>query len=191
MLNTSREIEPRVAHAVDEDAARGIEAAHVGRVAGAGGAVLAQKIRAHAGGVAQGLGQGGGGLLAHDMFLDDGNGLRRVEQRCRVLGIGGGVGLVVDHAGALHLNLLEGVGGRLRACRQRNRRRQGGRRGAAQLRKSTCNGVLAAPDVGHGGSPENDKRELDWRVPQLHLRASEEGIGWVSWRIGGAGLRIG
>src|SRR3546814_5107044 len=60
----------QVADAVHEDAAGGIEAAHVHRVAGGGVAVLADVERAHAGAVAQRLGERGRALLVEQVAAD-------------------------------------------------------------------------------------------------------------------------
>jgi hypothetical protein len=89
-----------VAHAVDVNAARGVEAAHVDGVAGVGGAVFAEEEGAHARGVAQRFGQGGGALLLDQFFLDDGQGLGGVDQLFGVLGGRGTLGLEVVLAAA-------------------------------------------------------------------------------------------
>ena len=100
-----------VAHAVDEDAAGGVEAAHVDAVAGAGVAVLAHIERAHARAVAQRLGQRGGALLLDQLLGDHADGLRGVQQRLGEFRRGQLVDAVVVAGDGFHLHARQVLGG--------------------------------------------------------------------------------
>ena len=89
-----------VAHAVDVDAARGVKAAHVDRVARIRVAIFAEEEGTHAWRVAQRVGQGQSALLLDQFFLDHDDGLRRIDQRFRVFRRRGLVGLEVVFLGA-------------------------------------------------------------------------------------------
>ena len=99
-----------VAHAVDEDAAGGVEAAHVDGIAGGSGAVLAGIEGAHARAVAQCLGQRGGALVGDQVLGDHRDGLRCIQQRLGELGRLDLVGAVVGAARGLHLDARQGAG---------------------------------------------------------------------------------
>ena len=148
----------QVAHAVHEEAARGVEAAHVDGVAGAGVAVLAGVEGAHARAVAQRLGQRGGALLVEQVAGDHLHGLRRVLQRLGVLGRGGDVFLVgllavhvdpVQRPRPLAGGVRVGIG--LVGGKGRQRQRQAGGEGADQrgLGQDGTAGMLARLDVAH------------------------------------------
>jgi hypothetical protein len=149
MLNTSRDTEPEIANAVHEDRAGAVEATHEHGVAGVGVAVFPEEEGAHAGRVAQRFGERRRALVANDLFLDHLDGLRRVQQRGRELGVGRRVGLVVgDDGRVLHAHFRQrigrlGEGGRGGDGHQR----RGG--GAGQMWNGARNGVFAALDVGH------------------------------------------
>ena len=78
-LKTSRDDQPVVAHVVDEQAVRGVEAAHVEHVAGgARGAAAFAGLQRDAGHVAQRLAQRGDALRLHRRARDDLDRLRDV-----------------------------------------------------------------------------------------------------------------
>ena len=170
----------QVAHAVDEDAAGAVEAAHVDGVAGVGAAVFAGIERAHAGRVAQRLGQGGGALLVEQVAGDHLDGLRRVLQRLGELGRGHGLGLDTR---AVHIDLVQGarvaavmtlaivlvpvvvallVGGRARRVdpvgrqggARQGQRQRGGQGGGGQ--RAGARKVLAGTDVRHVSGASNE-----------------------------------
>ena len=144
-----------VAHAIDEDAAGAVEAAHVEGVAGAGGAVFASVESAHARAVAQRFGQGRGALLLEQFLADHLDGLRCVLQGLGELGR--------DHEAvqAVHFDLVQRlglvVGGRtgghrLRRGRQRRPEGQAGQQGGGRERsgrRGSGTAVFAALDRCH------------------------------------------
>src|SRR5699024_2618708 len=152
-----------VAHAVHEDAAGGVETAHVDVVTGRGGAGFSGVEGAHAGAVPQGLGEGGGALLPEEVAGDDLQGLGRVEQRLRELGRSGfGAVFGRRERGDLHLRQRPdlvwsgtGVGGAGSQGGSRQSQGKSGHDGGGEGSTVAKAGraldrVFAALDEGHG-----------------------------------------
>ncbi len=144
-----------VTHVIDEDRAGGIEATHVDGVAGIGAAVLAEIEGAHAGAVAQGLGQGSGALLVDQLLLDHGQRLRGIHQGLAVFGGGGLVSLVVRFLGGGDFDLGQRAAGGLgvRAHRGQQQGAGDGEVGSGQCRLARSLRVLTAFNVAHGKGP--------------------------------------
>ncbi len=137
-----------VADAVDEDARGAVEAAHVHGIAGAGVAVFADIERAHAGTIAQRLGQGGRALLVEQVLADDVDRLRRVLQGLRELRRGRRLHQVALGALGLDVDLVQRLGVIGRAVGMRQRRGQQQRGGSQRGRAGGAReDVLAALDA--------------------------------------------
>ena len=151
---------PQVAYAVDVDAARRIKAAHEHRIAGAGVAVLTRVEGARAGHVAQRFGQRGRTLLAHQLFLDDGDRLRGVHQRLGELGGGQVFGRSEGRFGSVgdsHLLERRRGGLLLLSVRQRCCHRKSGQGGKQAARGDTAQrGVFAASNICVGVRHDED-----------------------------------
>ncbi|MNU78991.1 hypothetical protein D3C71_685950 [compost metagenome] len=148
-----------VAHAIHEDAAGRVEAAHENAVTGVGVAVLAHIERSHARAVAQCIGQRGGTLLVEQVGGDHLDGLRRVLQRLGELGRGDLVGLVAAYPEHVYLvqGLWRGIAGLGKGCHgQRGQAQAGDQPGGGQAGGAARRGrVLAALD--HGGRSRRAK----------------------------------
>ena len=184
-----------VAHAVDEDAAGGVEAAHVDGIAGGSGAVLAGIEGAHARAVAQCLGQRGGALLLDQFLGDHADGLRGVQQRLGVFRRGQLVDAVVVAGDRFHLHAGQALGLRhLRAGEISGRGIRGGR-GESQrqageqgcrLQRARRRGLGARADGMFARFDRCHESSMDER----DLRADRA---WRVWRMQGlalAGCRV-
>src|SRR5690606_19279276 len=107
------------------------EAAHEDGVTGGGVAVLAGIEGADAGGVAQRLGQGGGGLLVEQVLADHLHRAGGVHQRLVELG-GGPLAGIGHHLLAVDLDLIEGGRGAAAVGRGDTLIREGGGAGHHQ-----------------------------------------------------------
>ncbi|VUM21011.1 hypothetical protein PGKDCPLP_03675 [Stenotrophomonas maltophilia] len=184
----------QVAHTVHIQAVGGVEAAHEQRIAGGRVAVLAGIEGAHAGAVAQRLGEGRGTLLVEQVAGNHLDGLRRVLQALGELRRGHLVGFVAP--GGVHVDLVQRagvVGGFSVGQRgQGGQAEAGGKTGGGQRQGTKRRSVLAALDRVHGRLQKGNRERRPARAARQQYveRGGACGCG-CAWRSRASGQQRG